>query len=93
MAVTSLDILNLSHSLKDIAEVSGKTQDCLTQTLKTLLQYNLIQANLLYGEQLCCPCQGGGKQEDHSPQSPRQEGCVGLNISNPNRLHNGQHST
>ncbi len=46
MAITSLDILNLSHSLKDICEVNCNTPECLSQTLKLLMQYNLIQANL-----------------------------------------------
>lgn len=91
MAVTSLDILNLSHSLKDIAEVGCKTPDCLTQTLRVLLQYNLIQANLLYGEQLGCPCQDGGGSAARPPAEPQQEGCVGLDIANPNRLHGGRH--
>ena len=52
MAVTSLDILNLSHSLKDICEVNCNTPECLSQTLKLLLQYNLIQVNLQFGRQL-----------------------------------------
>lgn len=90
MAVTSLDILNLSHSLKDIAEVGCKTQDCLSQTLKVLLQYNLIQANLLYGEQLGCPGRDSGKPDERSAQDPPQEGCIGLDIANPNRLHGGR---
>lgn len=51
MAVTSLDILNLSHSLKDLCEVNCNTPECLSQTLKLLLQYNLIQANLQFGRQ------------------------------------------
>lgn len=52
MAVSSSDILNLSHSLKDICEVNCNTPECLSQTLKILLQYNLIQANLQYCKQL-----------------------------------------
>lgn len=52
MAVTSLDILNLSHSLKDICEVNCNTPECLSQTLKLLLQYNLIQVNLQFNRQL-----------------------------------------
>ena len=48
MAITSLDILNLSHSLKDVCEVNCKTPECLSQTLQVLLEYNLIQACLLY---------------------------------------------
>ena len=45
MAITSLDILNLSHSLKDLCDVNCKQTECLTQTLQFLLEYNLIQAN------------------------------------------------
>lgn len=48
MAISSSDILNLSHALKDICEVNCKTPECLSQTLKILLQYNLIQANLQF---------------------------------------------
>lgn len=56
MAITSLDILNLSHSLKDICEVNCNTPECLTQTLKILMQYNLIQANLQFSRQFGLPC-------------------------------------
>ena len=56
MAITSLDILNLSHSLKDICEVNCNTPECLSQTLKLLMQYNLIQANLEFGRQFGPPC-------------------------------------
>ena len=61
MAITSLDILNLSHSLKDICEVNCNTPECLSQTLKILLQYNLIQANLQFGKQFgsVCPLPAG----------------------------------
>lgn len=58
MAITSSDILNLSHALKDICEVNCNTPECLSQTLKILLQYNLIQANLhfmLANENICLP--------------------------------------
>ena len=58
MAITSLDILNLSHSLKDICEVNCNTPECLSQTLKLLMQYNLIQANLQFSRQfgpICAP--------------------------------------
>lgn len=58
MAITSVDILNLSHSLKDICEVNCNTPECLSQTLKMLLQYNLIQANLQFSRQfgpICGP--------------------------------------
>ena len=56
MAITSLDILNLSHSLKDICEVNCNTPECLSQTLKILMQYNLIQANLQFSKQFGPPC-------------------------------------
>ncbi len=52
--ITSLDILNLSHSLKDICEVNCKTSECLNDTLKFLLQYNLIKLNLIFEQQLNC---------------------------------------
>ena len=50
--VTSLDIINLSHSLKDICEVNCKTPECFSHTLKMLLQYNLIKLNLIFSQQL-----------------------------------------
>lgn len=56
MAITSVDILNLSHSLKDICEVNCNTPECLTQALKILMQYNLIQANLQFSRQFGLPC-------------------------------------
>ncbi len=56
MAITSLDILNLSHSLKDICEVNCNTPECLSQALKLLMQYNLIQANLQFSQQFGPPC-------------------------------------
>lgn len=55
MAISSSDILNLSHSLRDICEVNCNTPECLSQTLKIILQYNLIQANLQYCKQLNQP--------------------------------------
>ena len=59
MNITSSDIINLSHALKDVCEVDCGTSPCLTQTLRTVLQYNLIMANLQYGKKLC---------ESESPQ-------------------------
>lgn len=58
MGITSSDILNLSHALKDVCEVDCNTSPCLTQTLRLLMQYNLIRANLEYSqnfEQKCFP--------------------------------------
>ena len=52
MAISSIDILNLSHSLKDICEVDCDTPAGLSQALKFLLQYNLIRANLQFCRQL-----------------------------------------
>ncbi len=52
MTITSSDILNLSHALKDICEVNCKTPECLSQTLKILMQCNLIQANLQFNQTL-----------------------------------------
>lgn len=77
MSVTSIDILNLSHSLKDICEVNCNTPECLTQTLKILLQYNLIQANLQFGRQL---------QQNEKPASGSPPSCkppVRLDIGDP----------
>ncbi len=51
---TAVDIVNLAHSLKDICEVDCKSPDCMNTVLKALLQYNLIQLNLMFSEQLCC---------------------------------------
>ncbi len=52
--ITSSDILNLSHSLKDVCEVDCETSPCLTRTLRTLLQWNLIRANLEFNRRFCC---------------------------------------
>ena len=72
MTITSLDILNLSHSLKDICEVNCNTPECLSQTLKILMQYNLIQANLQFGRQFCtppaCPCGQNPSGSDSTSQ-------------------------
>lgn len=54
MDITSLDILNLSHSLKDVSEVNCKTPECLSQALKALMEYNLIQANLEFARRFSC---------------------------------------
>ena len=45
MAVSSLDILNLSHSFKDVCDAHAKSPECLSCTLRLLLEYNLIQAD------------------------------------------------
>lgn len=84
MAITSLDILNLSHSLKDICEVNCNTPECLSQALKILLQYNLIQANLQFGRQLeenNCParCASPGSGAPSSASKPPDQ----LDIGNP----------
>lgn len=81
MAITSLDILNLSHSLKDVCEVNCRTPECVSQTLKLLLQYNLIQANIQFSRQFDCP-----------PSSPLEEVSpikqgTGLDLTNPNFTH------
>ncbi len=81
MAITSLDILNLSHSLKDVCEVNCHTPECLSQTLKLLLQYNLIQANIEFSRQFDCP----------SPfplqETPPIKQGTGLDLTNPNFTH------
>ena len=53
MNVNSSDIINLSHALKDVCEVDCNTSPCLTQTLRTVMQYNLLLANLRYSQKLC----------------------------------------
>lgn len=72
--VTSIDIINLSHSLKDICEVNCKTPECFSYTLKMLLQYNLIKLNLIFSQQLdcqmpplCCPPGCGSMDVDRKP--------------------------
>ena len=55
MAVSSLDILNLSHSFKDVCEAHAKSPECLSCTLRLLLEYNLIQANLEYSRRFAAP--------------------------------------
>lgn len=69
MAITSLDILNLSHSLKDVCEVNCKTPECLSQTLKILMEYNLIQANLEFSRQFSCPA---APQDAPSPAARKE---------------------
>lgn len=60
MSVSSLDILNLSHSLKDVCETNCETCPGLTNTLRILSQISLIKAHLEYGRSLepCGPCAG-----------------------------------
>ena len=67
MSVSSLDILNLSHSLKDVCETNCETCPGLTNTLRILSQISLIKAHLEYGRSLepCGPC--GGKDTDTRP--------------------------
>lgn len=48
MPISSSDILNLSHALKDICEVDCETCPLLTKTLRLVAQSNLLQAHLLY---------------------------------------------
>ncbi len=69
--VTSIDIINLSHAVKDICEVNCKTPECLNQTLKILLQYNLIKLNLIFGQQL--DCQEEPKIQEISKKIEKQE--------------------
>ena len=54
MSVSSLDILNLSHSLKDVCEVNCDSCPGLTNTLRILSQVSLIKAHLEYSKQLDC---------------------------------------
>lgn len=88
MAITSLDILNLSHSLKDICEVNCNTPECLSQTLKMLLQYNLIQANLQFSRQLAendapKPCPASQESTQASAPRPPQRPPIRLDIGDP----------
>lgn len=86
MAITSLDILNLSHSLKDICEVNCNTPECLSQTLKILLQYNLIQANLQFGMQfapVCPPAGASPRTAASAPPVPSPKPPVRLDIADP----------
>ncbi len=81
MAITSLDILNLSHSLKDICEVNCNTPECLSQALKILMQYNLLRANMEFGRQLepICPksaCQDASAVFGPAPQTGFPEHCT-----------------
>lgn len=69
MDVTSLDILNLSHSLKDVSEVNCKTPECLSQALKTLMEYNLIQANLEFARRFSCCAQAGNPDGSIPPKT------------------------
>lgn len=61
--ITSIDIVNLSHALKDVCEVNCKTPACLNQTLQMLLQYNLIKLNLQFSKQLDCDPQPEKKED------------------------------
>lgn len=73
MSVSSLDILNLSHSLKDVCEVNCDTCPGLTNTLRILSQISLIKAHLEYERSLepCAPC--AGKSSEPSPSLPEIE--------------------
>lgn len=86
MAITSLDILNLSHSLKDVCEVNCNTSECLSNTLKLLLQYNLIQANLEFSQQFACgfpfPSDNVLRRETASKKQDSS-----LDLTNPNLAH------
>lgn len=86
MAITSLDILNLSHSLKDICEVNCNTPECLSQALKILMQYNLLRANMEFGRQLgpICPksaCQDASAVSGSALQTAAPGHCT--RASNP----------
>lgn len=86
MSITSLDILNLSHSLKDVCEVNCNTSECLSSTLKLLLQYNLIQANLEFGKQFDCGFPFSPPKTVQKESSPMEQG-TGLDLTNPNCTH------
>lgn len=86
MAITSLDILNLSHSLKDVCEVNCNTSECLSNTLKLLLQYNLIQANLEFSKQFDCGFPFSPSKTAQGEAPPIKQG-TGLDLTNPNFTH------
>lgn len=87
MPISSSDILNLSHALKDICEVDCETCPLLTKALRLVAQSNLLQAHLLYSHTLseaCCQERSRYyrienslcKDADHryiAGQDPRQE--------------------
>lgn len=83
MAITSADILNLSHALKDICEVNCHTPECLSQTLKILLQYNLIQANLQFGKQFERSSASAVPTPSPHPHPPAPKPPVRLDIRDP----------
>ncbi len=85
MSVTSLDILNLSHSLRDICEINCNTPECLSQSLKILLQCNLIEANLQFNAQLNCPPVMPPEKNGHEKPHPKQG--TGIDLTNPNYIH------
>lgn len=88
MSISSSDILNLSHALKDICEVDCDTCPLLTRTLRLVAQSNLLQAHLLYSHTLSEACcqenshfyrhKGNLQQDDHyhltQKHGQRQEG-------------------
>lgn len=84
--ITSIDIVNLAHSLKDICEIDCKTPDCMNTTLKALLQYNLIQLNLLFSEQLCRNRQSCTEQRCDTEQRCSEQNQSGRHdTKNPDR--------
>lgn len=65
MSISSSDILNLSHALKDICEVDCCTCPLLTQTLRLAAQSNLLQAHIQYSRTLAESCfQDGRKRQE-----------------------------
>ena len=72
MSVSSLDILNLSHSLKDVCEVNCETCPGLTNTLRILSQLTLIKAHLEYGKQLDCSTECAGQTSAARSSNPEK---------------------
>lgn len=85
MKITSSDILNLSHALKDICEVNCNTPECLSQTLKLLLQYNLIEANLQFNQQLNQGTRPPSREQEQERSHLKQG--TGIDLTNPNYIH------
>ena len=78
MSVSSLDILNLSHSLKDVCETNCETCPGLTNTLRILSQISLIKAHLEYGRSLA-PCMPGTGPSNESTSA-------NLTVKNPQTM-------
>lgn len=80
MAITTLDILNLSHALKDVCEVNCNTSECLSQTLKVMLQSNLLTANMIYSRQLERECCGMSERKQFGDREAEMKSTLVNNV-------------